>query len=115
MPKILQTILLLCGSNLVMAFAWYGHLKNLKGKPMIVAILVSWGIALLEYCLAVPANRISSGTYPVAQLKILQECISLTVFVPFAIFYLKERWSWNFLWASLCIVGAVFFMFRDKA
>ncbi len=113
MPKILQTILLLCGSNLVMAFAWYGHLKNLKGKPMLIAILVSWGIALFEYCLAVPANRISSGSYSVAQLKILQECISLTVFVPFAIFYLKERWNWNFLWASLCIMGAVFFMFRD--
>lgn len=115
MPRIVWTILLLCCSNVMMAFAWYGHLRTLKGKPIFVAILVSWGIAFLEYCLAVPANRISAGAYSVAQLKILQECISLTVFVPFALLYLKERWSWNFLWAALCIVGAVFFIFRDQA
>lgn len=114
MPALLKTILLLCCSNVMMSFAWYGHLKGLKGKPLFLAILLSWGVAFFEYCLAVPANRISAGSYSVGQLKILQECISLTVFVPFALCYLKERWNWNFLWAGLCIIGAVFFMFRDQ-
>lgn len=112
MPKILQTILLLVISNCFMTFAWYGHLRNLRTKPMIVAVLVAWSVAFFEYLLQVPANRIGAGTHSVAQLKILQECISLTVFVPFALFYLKEKWNWNFLWAGLCIMGAVFFMFR---
>lgn len=98
-----------------MAFAWYGPLKKMTGKPLLVVILLSWCIALFEYCLAVPANKISMGNYSVARLKILQECISLTMFVPFALFYLKERWNWNFLWAGLCLVGAVFFMFRNQS
>ena len=84
----------------------------MKGRPVILAILASWAIAFFEYCLAVPANRIGSTAYSVAQLKILQECISLTVFVPFTLLFLKERWNWNFLWAGLCILGAVFFIFR---
>ena len=112
MPKILLTTLLLCASNTMMAFAWYGHLRMMKGRPLILAILASWAIAFFEYCLAVPANRIGSTAYSVAQLKILQECISLTVFVPFTLLFLKERWNWNFLWAGLCILGAVFFIFR---
>ncbi len=114
MPKILTTILLLIASNCFMTFAWYGHLRNLRNKPIIIAVLVSWGIAFFEYMLQVPANRIGSTGYTVAQLKILQECISLSVFVPFALIYLKERWNWNFLWAGLCIIGAVFFIFRGR-
>ena len=114
MPKILTTILLLIASNCFMTFAWYGHLRNLRNKPIIIAVLVSWGIAFFEYMLQVPANRIGATGYTVAQLKILQECISLSVFVPFALIYLKERWNWNFLWAGLCIVGAVFFIFRGR-
>ncbi len=112
MPKIVQTVLLLVASNCFMTFAWYGHLKNLKDKPVLLAAFLAWPVAFFEYLLQVPANRIGSGAYTVAQLKILQECISLTVFVPFALFYLREKWNWNFLWAGLCIVGAVFFMFR---
>jgi uncharacterized protein (DUF486 family) len=112
MPKLLQTILLLIASNCFMTFAWYAHLRDLKGKPVIIAVLVAWSVAFFEYLLQVPANRIGASTYSVAQLKILQECISLSVFVPFALFYLKERWNWNFLWAGLCILGAVFFIFR---
>ena len=113
MPKLLQTIILLVCSNCFMTFAWYGHLRNLKGKPLLVAVVLSWAIAFFEYLLQVPANRIGASQYSVAQLKILQECISLSVFVPFSLLYLQERWSWNFLWASLCIMGAVFFVFRD--
>ncbi len=112
MPKILQTALLLCASNLLMCFAWYGHLRTLKGSPLWIALLTSWGIAFFEYSLAIPANRISADSYSVAQLKILQECISLTVFVPFALLFLREKWNWNFLWAALCVLGAVFFIFR---
>ena len=97
-----------------MTFAWYGHLRNLRNKPLIIAVLVSWSIAFFEYMLQVPANRIGATGYSVAQLKILQECISLSVFVPFALIYLKERWNWNFLWAGLCIIGAVFFIFRGR-
>ncbi len=112
MPKLFQTILLLIASNVFMTFAWYGHLRNLGHRHWIIAALVSWGIASMEYMLQVPANRIGSEVATVAQLKIMQEAISLTVFVPFAMFYLREKWSWNFLWAALCIMGAVFFMFR---
>ena len=115
MPKLLQTILLLICSNCLMTFAWYGLLKDLKDWHFVLAALVSWGIALFEYLILVPANRIGASVYTVSQLKILQECISLSVFVPFALFYLKEKWNWNFLWASFCIMGAVFFMFRDAA
>ncbi len=108
------TILLLACSNVFMTFAWYGHLKNLSGKPWIIAALVSWGIALLEYLLQVPANRIGHNVMSVGQLKILQEVITLSVFVPFSVLYLKERLTLDYLWAGLCLLGAVFFLFRQK-
>ncbi len=97
-----------------MTFAWYAHLKELNGKPWIIAALFSWGIALFEYLLQVPANRIGYTVLSVAQLKILQEVITLSVFVPFAFFYLKEPLKTDYLWAGLCLLGAVYFMFRDK-
>jgi uncharacterized protein len=105
--------LLFC-SNIFMTFAWYAHLKELNHKPWIIAALVSWGIALFEYLLQVPANRIGYTVMTVGQLKILQEVITLSVFVPFALLYLKEPLKWDYLWAGLCLLGAVFFMFRDK-
>jgi uncharacterized protein (DUF486 family) len=108
------TIGLLSLSNVFMTFAWYAHLKELYTKPWIVAALVSWGIALFEYLLQVPANRIGFTVLNVAQLKILQEAITLSVFVPFACFYLKEPLKLDYLWAALCILGAVYFVFRDK-
>ncbi|MDR2981137.1 MAG: DMT family protein [Puniceicoccales bacterium] len=109
----LQTTGLLVLSNLFMTFAWYGHLKNLKGSPWIVAALISWGIALFEYLLQVPANRIGhAGGLELGQLKIMQEIITLCVFVPFALLYMGERWKWDYLWAFLCIIGAVYFVFR---
>lgn len=114
MPSILSAIGLLTLSNVFMTFAWYAHLKELSHKPWIFAALVSWGIALFEYLLQVPANRIGFTVLSVAQLKILQEAITLTVFVPFAIFYLKEPLKLDYLWAGLCILGAVFFIFRSK-
>lgn len=107
-----KTILLLTASNVFMTFAWYAHLKNLKEKPWIIAALVSWGIALFEYMFQVPANRIGSESLSLPQLKILQEVITLTVFVPFALFYMKQPLKWDFLWAALCICGAVYFIFR---
>jgi uncharacterized protein (DUF486 family) len=97
-----------------MTFAWYAHLKELNSKPWIVAALFSWGIALFEYLLQVPGNRIGYTVMSVAQLKILQEVITLSVFVPFVILYLKEPIKLNYLWAALCMLGAVYFMFRDK-
>lgn len=97
-----------------MTFAWYAHLKNLADKPWLIAALVSWGIAFFEYLLQVPANRIGHEVINVAQLKILQEVITLTVFVPFAIFYMKEKITWDYLWAGLCLLGAVFFLVRQK-
>ncbi len=97
-----------------MTFAWYGHLKNLGHKPWVIAALVSWGIALFEYLLQVPANRIGYQIMSVGQLKILQEVITLSVFVPFALLYMKERLTLDYLWAALCLFGAVFFMFRGK-
>ena len=112
MSPIVRTILLLTCSNVFMTFAWYAHLKNLSQRPWIVAALISWGIALFEYLLQVPANRIGHGSLTLAQLKILQEVISLTVFVPFAWAYMKEPVKANYLWAGLCMCGAVFFMFR---
>ncbi len=112
MPPVIRTILLLTLSNVFMTFAWYAHLKNLRSKPWFIAALVSWGIALLEYLLQVPANRIGCTAMTVPQLKILQEVIALTVFVPFVVLYLRQPLGWNFLWAGLCIIGAVFFMFR---
>ena len=101
-------------SNVFMTFAWYAHLKELGHKPWIVAALVSWGIALFEYLLQVPANRIGYTVFSIAQLKILQEVITLAVFVPFSFFYLREPLKLDYLWAGLCIVGAVYFIFRDR-
>jgi uncharacterized protein (DUF486 family) len=108
------TILLLTISNIFMTFAWYAHLKELNSKPWIIAALVSWGIALLEYLFQVPANRIGYTVLNVGQLKLLQEVITLCVFVPFAYLYLKEPLKLDYLWAALCILGAVFFVFRSK-
>lgn len=111
---LLKTIALLTLSNIFMTFAWYAHLKDLKEKPWIIAALVSWGIALFEYLLQVPANRIGyTGGLSGAQLKIVQEVITLCVFAPFAIFYLKEKLTWNYFFAALCMAGAVFFIVRD--
>jgi uncharacterized protein len=112
MPPAFQTILLLVASNIFMTFAWYGHLRAHTGKPLVVVILLSWGIAFFEYCLMVPANRIGHATMNVGQLKILQEVITLGVFIPFAMLYLKEPFRLNFVWAGLCMVAAVWFMFR---
>ena len=112
MHPILRAVVLLTLSNVFMTFAWYAHLKNLAQKPWIVAALVSWGIALFEYLLQVPANRIGYTVLTLPQLKILQEVITLTVFVPFAVFYMKQAVSLNFLWAGVCLMGAVYFTFR---
>ena len=112
MPVFLRTVVLLAASNVFMTFAWYAHLRNLSAKPWYVAALVSWGIALFEYLLQVPANRIGYTTMSLPQLKILQEVITLTVFVPFAVFYMRQPLKLDYLWASLCIMGAVYFMFR---
>lgn len=111
-PPVWTTVILLTLSNIFMTFAWYGHLKNMKSQPWIIAALVSWGIALFEYLLQVPANRIGSQTLSLAQLKIMQEAITLTVFVPFAIFYMGQPFKLDFVWAGLCLVGAVYFIFR---
>ena len=112
MRTILTTVILLIISNVFMTFAWYAHLKNLATRPWIVAALVSWGVALFEYLVQVPANRIGFQKLTLAQLKIVQEVITLLVFIPFAVLYMRQPLSWNFLWAGLCLVGAVFFMFR---
>jgi len=107
------TAILLAASNLFMTFAWYGHLRTLGAKPWYVAAIVSWGIALFEYLLQVPANRIGfRGGLALPQLKILQEVITLTVFVPFAMFYMDQPLRWNYAWAALCMVGAVYFIFK---
>jgi len=114
-PFSLQTILLLVGSNVFMTLAWYGHLKNLAAAPWYFAALASWGIALFEYLLQVPANRIGyqQAGYTVAQLKIVQEVVTLSVFVPFAMLYLKEPFKLDYVWAALCLLGAVYFIFRS--
>ncbi|MFZ7095174.1 DMT family protein [Luteimonas dalianensis] len=112
MREVGLTILMLTLSNVFMTFAWYAHLKELSAKPWIVAALASWGVALLEYLFQVPANRIGYTVMSLGQLKILQEVITLGVFVPFAFFYMKEPLKLDYLWAGLCIMGAVFFMFR---
>jgi len=114
MNRITLTIILLACSNVFMTFAWYGHLRNLSHKPWIIAALVSWGIALFEYLLQVPANRLGHEAMAVGQLKILQEVITLLIFVPFSVFYLKEKLSLDYLWAGCCLLGAVFFIFRKK-
>ncbi len=113
MRIVITTILLLVCSNVFMTFAWYAHLKNLSEKPWFVAVVVSWGIAFFEYLLQVPANRIGYTSLELAQLKILQEVITLSVFVPFAVLYMKQPMKLDFLWAGLCLVGAVYFMFRS--
>src|SRR5687767_1453997 len=106
------TVLLLAASNVFMTFAWYAHLRNMSGRPWYVAAVVSWGIALFEYLLQVPANRIGAQTLSLAQLKIMQEVITLAVFVPFAVVYMRQPVTLNFLWAGLCLLGAVYFLFR---
>lgn len=112
MNPIPATVLLLIGSNIFMTYAWYGHLKNLGTKPLIVAILASWGVAFFEYVLQVPANRIGFGKLTLPQLKMLQEVITLSVFIPFSVFYMKQPVRMDFLWAGMCMCAAVFFMFR---
>jgi len=114
MNRYLVTIGLLCCSNVFMTFAWYGHLRNLSHMPWVIAALVSWAIALLEYLFQVPANRIGHQVMNIGQLKLLQEVVTLSVFVPFSIFYMKEKMSLDYLWAGFCLLGAVFFLFRAK-
>jgi uncharacterized protein (DUF486 family) len=111
----MKTILLLTLSNVFMTFAWYAHLKDLRDKPWVIAALISWGIALFEYLLQVPANRLGYGQFDLGQLKIMQEIIALTVFVPFALLYMKEPLRLDYLWAGLCLIGAAYFMFRTPA
>ena len=114
MNPVVTAIALLFCSNVFMTFAWYAHLRDLSSKPWLIAALLSWGIALFEYLLQVPANRMGYTAMSLGQLKILQEAITLIVFVPFAFWYMKEPLKMDYLWAALCICGAVFFMFRDK-
>ena len=114
LPATLQTTLLLVASNIFMTFAWYGHLRSLAGRPVLVAVLVSWGIALFEYLLQVPANRIGfNGGVTLAQLKITQEMVTLAVFVPFSMLYMGQPFKLNYVWAGLCILGAAYFIFFD--
>jgi uncharacterized protein len=113
MSIVVQTVLLLICSNVFMTVAWYAHLKNLNSRAWYVAALASWGVALFEYLLQVPANRIGFTALTLAQLKILQEVITLFVFVPFAVLYMKQPLKLDFLWAGLCLMGAVYFMFRS--
>jgi len=110
---ITRTILLLTGSNIFMTFAWYAHLKHMSARPWLLAAFASWGIALFEYLLQVPANRIGYTVLTLPQLKILQEAITLSVFVPFVLLYMRQPLKLDYLWASLCIMGAVYFIFRD--
>lgn len=112
LPPIVMTVLLLTASNVFMTMAWYGHLKNLSASPWWIAALVSWGIALFEYLLQVPANRIGYTALSLGQLKILQEVITLAVFVPFAVFYMGQALKMNYLYAGLCLLGAVYFIFK---
>ena len=107
-----KTVVLLTISNVFMTFAWYAHLRDLREKPWFVAALISWGIAFFEYMIQVPANRTGSGTFTLGQLKIIQEVIALTVFVPFAVFFMKEKLTWNYAGAAVCLAGAAFFIFR---
>jgi len=112
-PAWMQAALLLTASNVFMTFAWYGHLKNMHGKAWYLAALVSWGIALFEYLLQVPANRIGATALSLGQLKIMQEVITLLVFIPFAVLYMKQPLKLDYLWAGLCMLGAVYFIFRN--
>ncbi len=111
----LSTILLLIGSNLFMTYAWYGHLKDLRTRPLVFVIIFSWSVALLEYCLQVPANRIGYQYFTLGQLKVIQEIITMVVFAGFVTFYMKQPVKLDFLWACLCLVGAAYFMFRGVA
>ena len=113
LPVGLQTVMLLVAGNVFMTFAWYGHLKNMATSPWYMAAVVSWGIALFEYLLQVPANRIGYTQCNVGQLKSMQEVITLSVFGPFAVFYLDQPLKWDYLWAGLCMLGAVYFIFRS--
>ncbi|WP_113906800.1 DMT family protein [Aliidiomarina celeris] len=113
MNPIITTIVLLTCSNVFMTFAWYAHLKELNGKPWVLAAVLSWGVAFFEYMFQVPANRIGYTVMSLGQLKILQEVITLSVFVPFAILYMKEPFKLDYVWAGLCLIGAVYFMFRS--
>lgn len=111
-PVLLKTAALLVLSNIFMTFAWYAHLKNLDHKPWLVAVAVSWGIAFFEYLIQVPANRLGYTELSLGQLKILQEVITLSVFVPFALFYMHQPLKLDYLWAAVCLMGAVYFVFR---
>lgn len=113
MKQVAVAVALLIVSNTFMTFAWYAHLRDFAHKPWVIVALLSWSIALCEYLFQVPANRIGYTALSLAQLKIIQEVISLSVFVPFALLYMRQSWSWNYLWAALCLMGAVFFIFRD--
>lgn len=108
----LSTVLLLACSNMFMTYAWYGHLRDLKGKPVILAILLSWGVAFFEYCLQVPANRIGFQYFSLTQLKVMQEIVTMAVFAVFSVLYMKEQIKTDFIWAGLCLVAAAYFMFR---
>ena len=114
MKPVATTVILLLCSNVFMTFAWYAHLKELNNRVWVVAALVSWGIALLEYLFQVPANRIGYTVLSVGELKVIQEVITLSVFVPFSLFYLREPLRLDYLWAGLCLVGAAYFMFRGR-
>ncbi|MBN2216433.1 MAG: DMT family protein [Pirellulales bacterium] len=114
MRIILITVVLLACSNVFMTFAWYGHLKHLSAKPWIIAALASWGVALFEYLIQVPGNRIGFRVMNLGQLKILQEVVTLSIFIPFSVLYMKEPLRQDYFWAGLCILGAVFFIFRQR-
>jgi len=112
MPPLLQTVLLLCVSNVFMVYAWYGHLRDLSAKPLWIVIGLSWGVAFFEYCLMIPANRIGYRVLDLGQLKVIQEAIHLSVFALFAVFYMRQSLRLDHLYAFLCLLGAVFFLFR---
>jgi uncharacterized protein (DUF486 family) len=112
-PVVVQTAVMLVAANVFMTFAWYAHLREMNAKPWYLAAFVSWGIALMEYMIQVPANRIGYTQLSLSQLKIMQEVITLCVFVPFSIWYMRQPWRWDFLWAALCLCGAVYFVFRS--
>ena len=112
-PYLLTAVLLIC-SNVFMTFAWYAHLRNLSARPLLVAIAASWGIAFFEYLLQVPANRMGHSVMSLGQLKIMQECIALSVFVPFAVFYMKEKLTLDYFYAGLCLLAAAWFIFRGR-
>ncbi len=115
MLRLILPLVLLAGSNVFMTYAWYGHLRDLRHRPLMMVILISWGVAFFEYCLQVPANRLGYTVYSLPQLKVIQEVITMVVFAAFCVFYMRQKLSWDYVWASLCLVGAAFFMFRQLA